>query len=143
MDDRELLAAFENCTLPFEQWTHRAHLRIAYLYLSKYSFEEALAAIREGIKKFNAFHKVPEGPDRGYNETTTHALAHLVAATMAAYKQTHRVSNAEEFCDMHPQLMSKHVLRFFYTVQRRMDPRAKAEFVEPDLTTLPRIMKSV
>ena len=142
MNDTELLAAFENCTLPFDQWTHRAHVRVTYLYLNSHSFDEAMLAVRAGIKKFNALHKVPEGPQSGYNETTTHAFVHLVAATMAAYKNTHRVSNSEEFCDMHPQLMTKHVLRVFYSPKQRMDPRAKADFVEPDLTALPRIVES-
>ena len=26
MNDAEFLAAFENCSLSFEQWTHRAHI---------------------------------------------------------------------------------------------------------------------
>jgi hypothetical protein len=30
MTDDEFLAAFEDCTLPFEQWHHRAHVRIAF-----------------------------------------------------------------------------------------------------------------
>jgi hypothetical protein len=141
MNDSELLAAFEDCTLPFEQWTHRAHVRIAYLFVSNHSFEVALKLVGAGIRKYNAAHKVPEGPDRGYNETTTHAFLHLVAATAAAYGQTHRVSDSEGFCDMHPQLMNKHALRLFYSPQRRMDPRAKATFVEPDLTALPRIVQ--
>jgi hypothetical protein len=142
MDDSELLRAFEECTLPFDQWTHRAHVRVAYLYATAYSFEEAMAKTRAGIQKYNKANNRPEGPEQGYNETTTHALLHLVAAVAAAYKQTHRVSNAEEFCDMHPQLMSKQVLRFFYSPQRRMHPLAKTTFVEPDLTALPRIAES-
>jgi hypothetical protein len=112
---------------------------MSYLYLSRYPFDEALAKICAGIKKFVAVNKVPDGPMSGYNQTTTHAFAHLIAATMSAYRDTHRVSTAEEFCDMHPQLMNKHVLRFFYSPRRRMDPRAKTTFVEPDLTALPRI----
>jgi hypothetical protein len=137
VNDSELLAAFEDCSLPFHQWTHRAHVRIAYIHVTQYSFADALARIAAGIRKYNAAHKVPEGPDRGYNETTTHAFAHLVAATASVYAHTHRVSNSEEFCNMHPQLMSKHVLRLFYSPQRRMDPLAKTTFVEPDLTVLP------
>lgn len=31
MTDEELLAAFENCSLPHSEWTHRAHVRVAYL----------------------------------------------------------------------------------------------------------------
>jgi hypothetical protein len=35
--------------------------------------------------------------------------------------------------------MTRHALRFFYSPERRMDPRAKGTFVEPDLTPLPAI----
>jgi hypothetical protein len=139
MNDRELLRQFETLTLPFDQWTHRAHVRVAYMYLSDHSFHEALARIRAGIKAYNAHNKVPENETSGYNETTTHALLHLIAAVMRAYAKTHPVADADAFCDMHPQLMTRHALRLFYSPQRRMHPEAKIKFIPPDLAPLPRI----
>lgn len=139
MTDSEFLRQFESCVLPFDQWTHRAHVKVAYLYLSACPFAQALERIRSAIKRYNAHNNVPENQTRGYNETTTRAMLQLVAATMQAYASTHPVSDADSFCDMHPQLMTKHALRLFYSPQRRMDPRAKAEFVEPDLAPLPKI----
>jgi hypothetical protein len=139
VDDAELVRQFEACTLPFSEWTHRSHVKVAYLYLEKYPFKEALARIGPNIKRYNAANNRPEGPFEGYNETTTHALLHLIAAVRSAYAKTHPVKNADEFYDMHPQLTSKHVLRFFYSPQRRMDAVAKGQFVEPDLAPLPKI----
>jgi hypothetical protein len=75
----------------------------------------------------------------GYNETTTHAFAHLIAATMQAYGEVFPTIDGEAFCATHPQLMTRHVLRLFYSPARRMDPRAKQEFVEPDLAPLPKL----
>ncbi len=71
MDDSELLRQFESCTLPFELWTHRAHVRVAYTYLTRYSFDEAMDRIRIAIKRYNAHNNRPDGPLEGYNETTT------------------------------------------------------------------------
>jgi hypothetical protein len=139
MDDAELLRAFENRTLPFDQWTHRAHVKVSYLYLNAHPFEDALARIRAGIQAYNAHNNVPESATSGYNETTTVAFAHLIAATMRAYRETHPVKSADEFCDMHPQLMTKHALRFFYSPQQRMHPLAKRQFIQPDLAPLPKI----
>src|SRR5690349_5856997 len=136
MDDEELLHRFEDRSLPFPQWTHRCHVKVAYLYLRRHPFPAALDRVRRGIKAFNAAHQVPEGPTSGYNETTTCAFMHLVAATMRAYGDAFPTANADAFCDTHPQLMTRHVLRLFYSPERRMDPRAKTEFVEPDLTPL-------
>jgi hypothetical protein len=141
MDDHELLSQFENLTLPFAQWTHRAHVKVAYLYLRQYPFSQAMEKLRNGIKAYNAANNRPDGPTEGYNETTTHAMAHLICAVVRAYDKTHPVTTADSFCDMHPQLMSQYVLRFFYTPQRRMDPRAKKQFVEPDLTALPKFVE--
>jgi len=138
MDDAELLQRFEDLSLPFDQWTHRAHVKVAYLYWQAYPFDQALQRIRAGIKAYNDANKVPEGPTSGYNETTTVAFFHLISATAAAYGVAMPTATADAFCDMHPQLMTRHALRLFYSPQRRMHPLAKSQFIEPDLAPLPR-----
>jgi hypothetical protein len=143
MTDDEHLRAFEELTLPFEQWTHRAHVKVAFTYLRRHPFDEALRRMRDGVKAYNARHGVPEGPTSGYNETTTHAFLHLVAATVHAYGTTHPTPDADAFCDTHPQLMTRHALRLFYSPERRMHPLAKTQFVEPDLAPLPKILAPV
>jgi hypothetical protein len=140
MSDDELLRQFESLELPLAQWTHRTHVKVAYLYLRRYGFERALEEIRVRIKAYNVQNKILESESSGYNETTTHALLHLIAATMNAYAATHPVTDADSFCDTHPQLMTKHVLRLFYSPQQRMHPDAKNRFIEPDLAPLPRIV---
>ena len=140
MDDRELLAQFESRTLPFAQWTHRAHVKVAFLYLREHGFDAALNRLRTGIKSYNAANNVPDTPTSGYNETTTHAFLHLIHATMRAYGEVLPTPDAECFCDAHPQLQHRHALRLFYSPQRRMHPDAKTRFVEPDLAPLPRVV---
>ena len=36
-----MLAQFESRTLPFDQWTHRMHVKVAYRYLCDHPLEEA------------------------------------------------------------------------------------------------------
>lgn len=140
MTDEEHLRALEDLSLPFDQWTHRAHVKVAYTYLQQHPFSDALDRIRTSIKAYNAHHKIPESPTSGYNETTTRAFLHLIAATMRAYGQSHPTPDAESFCDTHPQLMTRHALRLFYSPERRMHPLAKTQFIEPDLAPLPTIL---
>jgi hypothetical protein len=45
---------------------------------------------------------------------------------------------ADEFFDFHPQLSQNKIHRLFYSSDLFMSARAKSEFVEPDLTSLPR-----
>jgi len=142
MTDEELVNAWETLLLPLDQWDHRAHVRVAFTYLRRHSFPQALEKMRSGIRAFNAHHRVPETPTSGYNETTTHASMHLIAATMQAYGQAKPTPDGNAFCDTHPQLMTPYALRLFYSPGRRMDPLAKTQFVEPDLAPLPRILYS-
>ncbi len=139
MTDEELQRQFEECTLPYDQWTHRAHVKVAFLYLRDHPLEVAVNNMRDGIRDFNAANEVPEGPWKGYNETTTVAFLRLIAATMAAYGEVIPTASADAFCDAHPQLMCKHVLRLFYSPAQRGRPEAKHQFVEPDLAPLPKI----
>ncbi len=138
--DRTFLHEFETCVLPFDRWTHRAHVRVGYLYLRQHPFAAALAHVRTGIQAYNAANQVPENPTSGYNETTTHAFLHLIAATLASYETDDPAKDSEGFCDEHPQLMTSRALRFFYSRQRRMLPTAKTQFVEPDLAPLPKLL---
>ena len=85
MDDGTFLRQFEDCTWPAVEWRHRQHLKVAYLYLRRSPLPEALERIREGIKRFNAAHQVPETIDRGYHETMTHAWMRLVYFTLQEY----------------------------------------------------------
>jgi hypothetical protein len=139
MNDADLLRQFEDRTLPFDRWTHRAHVRVAFCYLRQYAFDEALTRIRAGIQAYNAANKVPDGPTSGYNETTTVAFLRLIDATMRAYGGAMPTADSDAFCDTHPQLLHREVLRLFYSPQRRMHPAAKETFIEPDLTELPEV----
>jgi hypothetical protein len=134
MDDATFLRQFEECTWPLDQWHHRQHVKVAYLYLRQYPLAQAVDRMRESIQRFNAAHHVPEALDRGYHETLTQAWMHLVHFTLCQYGPA---VSADEFFDAHPQLWQMKVLRFFYTRERLMSAEAKARFIDPDLSELP------
>ncbi len=70
-DDDALWREFHNHTLPEPQWTHAAHLRIAWFHLVRYELEEVHLRMRAGIVLLNAVHGLVETPQRGYHETLT------------------------------------------------------------------------
>ena len=139
-EDAKFLSAFENCTLPFADWHHHAHLKVAYLYLRQFPFDEALAKARENIKRYNAATNTPETLERGYHETITIAWMRLVQFTLSEYGPA---SSAEEFLEAQEHLANRKALRFFYSRERLVSWKAKAEFVEPDLAPFPRSAKSI
>jgi hypothetical protein len=136
VDDREFLARFEAAAIPSDEWKHRDHIRVAFLYLSQRPFDAALDAIRKGIRRLNRANDVPEGPTMGYHETVTVAWACLVAVTIAAHRPVDPSSAA--FLEANPHLLAKTLLRLYYTRDRILTADAKARFVAPDLAPLPR-----
>ncbi|MBG88580.1 MAG: hypothetical protein CMO80_16995 [Verrucomicrobiales bacterium] len=78
MDDEEFIRNFESLELPYKEWTHCAHVRVAFISLSRHPFDEALSIVCGRIKAFNAHNDVAEGPLPGCNETTAHAFLHIV-----------------------------------------------------------------
>src|SRR5204863_519833 len=103
MTDGEFLAAFEAATWPREQWHHREHIKIAYLYLLRHPLDEAAARVRAGIKAFNAAKSIPESPASGYHETMTQAWLRLVHLTLCEYGPA---ETADAFYELQPQLVS-------------------------------------
>ena len=135
MSDDDFLTAFENCSLPFSQWNHRAHVRVAFLYLSRLGQAKAIDRIRSGIKAYNAVHGVEDGPAKGYHETTTQAfmrLIHEAARKRGPFQDSH------QFCEKNPELLDRRVLLCYYMRDRIMEPAAKVGFAEPDIAPLDR-----
>jgi len=135
-DDETFLAEFEAQRWPLEKWHHRDHLKLAYLYLMRNSLAEAAVKIRAGIIAHNKARGIVNSPTSGYHETMTQVWLRLVAATIREYGPA---ENADAFYERSPQLHEKKTLRLFYSRELFMSPRAKIEFVEPDLTGLPRV----
>ena len=135
--DRLIIARFEQGEIPVAEWNQRMHVCVAFIYLRAHGLEGALSRMREGVKRINAVHGVEESERSGYNETTTVAFLRIVEAIRRAYESIYPAATADEFCDLHPELMHKHVLRFFYSPERRGHRDAKTEFIEPDLAPLP------
>ena len=137
--DQTFLRAFEDCTLPFEEWKHRAHIRVAYLYLRRWPYADALERVRESIKRYNAATNTPESLERGYHETITVAWMCLVHFTLCEYGPA---PSSDEFLEAQEHLLNRKALRFFYTRDRIVSWEAKANFVEPDLVPFPLSQKA-
>lgn len=134
MNDDEHLRRFEDQSLPLELWHHRAHLKIAYLYLMRFAFPDALERLRTGIRSYNAAHDIIDSPTGGYHETMTHAWLQLVHTTLIQFGPA---ESADVFFDAQTQLSQKRTLLLFYSRDRIMSAEAKSTFVAPDLAPLP------
>lgn len=134
MTDDEFLAAFEGCTLPKAEWTHAAHVRMAWIHLSRTAdFDAALAAIRTGIPRLNASYGT--APDK-YHDTITIAYAALIRERI---DRDPTICTWPEFCAAYPETLdwaSPLPLRH-YSRERLFSRPAYEAYIEPDLAPLP------
>ena len=135
MDDETFLRRFERYEFSVEEWHHREHVKVAYLFLLRWPSAEALDRMRTGLKALNAVQKVPETLERGYHETLTRGWLRLVYCALCEHGQS---ENADAFLDQHTQLLARRALLFFYSRDRLMSAEAKTRFLDPDLAPLPR-----
>jgi hypothetical protein len=129
MNDEEFLSAFEACTL--EEFHHRDHIKVTYLYLRRHPLDEAITKVRTGLQALAVAWSAPiDDLEKGYHETMTQAWVRVVHLTLS---DCGVAANADGFCDQQPKLMQKTLLQLFYSPERLMTWEAKREFVEPDL----------
>jgi len=126
-----IVKAFESCTLPKAQWTHRAHLTVAAWYLNRYSGQEAANLIRAGIKRYNAANGIVPSPTGGYHETMT------LFWTCIASKHLLLADPDCSFVDLVNGLVDTHGdknLPFeYYSRDLLFSRQARLSWVEPDL----------
>jgi hypothetical protein len=138
VDDRAFLSAFKTATLPFEEWNHRAHLRMAYCMLVAEG-EQAEEAIVRGIQAFNALHH--ERLQVGYHDTITQFWIGAVRCAFLARHNTGRshdnYTDSDAFLADNPALMDTGIMFKHYSREVLFSSEAKAALVPPDLEPLP------
>jgi hypothetical protein len=148
MSDEDFLAQFESGTLPYRHWTHRAHLRVAYCYLTRFGLEETIPKVTAGIRAYNRSQGIVDTLTSGYHETMTVAWIHLVVGMLGEYGPSGAIDSAGALADLgdapsqvflaaQTRLWEKNLLRLYYSRERLGSPQAKYHFVLPDLTPLP------
>lgn len=126
MDDERLVRAFEQGTLPGSEFTHAAHVRVAWWYLRDRPFPEALAAFCTALRAFAA----ALGAAGKYHETMTVAYMLLIAERLDEARDLAWDAFAARF----PELLERQppILTRYYTDARLLSDRARRVFVMPD-----------
>lgn len=127
LSDAEFEATFSNSTLDPKLFSHEAHLRLAWLHITKYGIDTAVHNVKNQIKNYVA----ALGAEDKYNETVTiagvRAVGHFVSHSGA--------SNFPDFINEHPQLKDnfKGLLLSHYETDIFESETAKKTFIEPEL----------
>ena len=130
--DRTFRNDFEEGRVTPSQFDHRAHVRLAYVYLTEGSVETAAEAMREALLAFLARHHIDAAK---YHETLTRSWIMAVRHFM---ERTPATRSADAFIAANPELLDSRIMLTHYSAAVLFSPEARAQFVEPDLDPIPR-----
>jgi hypothetical protein len=129
MPDSEFLAVFERGGFPGNGFPHRAHLRMAWLYVTDLGPDMAIEKAAAGIRNLARQNGVPTL----YHDTITRAWVYAVAAAIGHSSSTTFAGFIEE----HPRLLDKHLLLEHYTKDVLTSSEARTAWVAPDISAIP------
>lgn len=130
--DQIFMQAFEDTSLPFEEWTHETHIRMAWNYISQYGQDMATPLIKQGIMKFNERNK--DKIRHGYSETVTMFYIHVLTKAILCMPTDHTF---EDFLLCHQELLGRDYLLRHYSPALLSNRESKLRFFEPDRLGLP------
>jgi hypothetical protein len=135
--DRKFLIRFEASAIPLEEWTHEAHLRMAFILLEELPFEDAVERMRHGIQRLNRAQGVENSATSGFHETLTVAWARLVAARV---RSCDAGLDSLGFLAVYRKVLGQRAIFDYYTRERVFTEEARFSFVEPDRRLLPPVV---
>jgi hypothetical protein len=127
MTDDDFIAEFENGSLANESFHHADHVRMAFLYLTRYPPLEAIQRFSSALARFAA----ANGKPQRYNETVTWAFLLLIRERMA---RAGRQQTWSEFAAASSDLLSSKnsVLKNYYRDATLSSDLARTTFLFPD-----------
>lgn len=127
LSDGAFEVAFENCQVPATLFSHEAHLRLAWIHVSKYGLAMAEKNIQQQLEYFVTF----VGAQDKYHKTLTIAAIRSVAH----FVDKSQASNFKDFISEFPQLKKgfRALIDSHYSFDIFNSQEAKQTFIAPDL----------
>lgn len=130
--DRAFRTAFEAGEFPLGEFGHRAHVRLAYVDLAEYDTDTAHQLMRSALLTFLWYHGVDLSK---YHETMTRAW---VLAVRHFMELSPGCESSEAFMAVNPRALDSRVMMTHYSAEVLFSDAARARFVEPDRSPIPR-----
>jgi hypothetical protein len=131
-DDEAFREDFEAGRISPAEFDHRGHVRLAYVYLVEQDPDTATASMRSALQAFIRRNDVPASK---YHETLTHAW---ILAVRHFMERSPGTASAGDLIARHPELLDSKIMLTHYSAATLFSDEARAGFVEPDVTPIPR-----
>jgi len=132
-EDQRFRAEFEAGRFPPADFNHRAHIRLAYVYLCEHDPDTAHQRMRSALLSFLGHHGIDVSK---YHETMTRAWILAVEHFM---ENTPAAESSDVFIERNPRMLDAKIMMTHYSAEVLFSDEARARFVEPDLDPIPPI----
>ena len=132
-EDREFKNLVESCEFPVAEFDHRAHIRLAYVYLAGNSEDESVHLVRDALTALLRHAGVD--PSQKYHETLTEAW---VLAVNHFMQNTDNSQSADDFIEKNTVMLDSKIMMTHYSTEILFSDEARKAFVEPNLDPIPR-----
>ena len=128
MTNQELIAKFEDGSIPAADFHHADHVRLAFAYLCEYPVLQALEKFCTSLRQFAK----AQNKEHLYHATITWAYVFLIHERMSRSGQTR---TWEQFSSANPDLFiwKPGLMNRYYTEETLKSDLAKSVFVFPDM----------
>jgi hypothetical protein len=130
LDDSSFISQFENQTLDPVHFSHTGHIRIAWLYLNAFEFENARQKVCSGIKRYAE----SLGATDKFNLTLTDALVKIIARRMEPMSAPTWPSFLQENQDLFDNALG--ILGEYFSPDILFSEAAKIRLLPPDVRPL-------
>ena len=131
-NDRDFRTEFEACRFPPAEFSHRAHVRLAYVYLAEHDTDTSHQLMHNSLLNFILHHGVDVSK---YHETMTRAWIMAVRHFMETSPSS---ESSETFIENNPRMLDSKIMMTHYSAEVLFSDEARARFVEPNLSPIPR-----
>lgn len=126
LTDEQFARAFERGEIAPAEFDHRAHVRVAWVYLREGpSLDAATTRMRDAIRRFAAAAHVPQK----YHETITVLWMRLLADAASRVATPCELAELFERC---PELADKDLPLKYYSRERLFSEEARGRWVAPE-----------
>jgi len=131
-EDQEFKRQVEACEFPVPDFDHRAHLRLAYIYLVEEKVESAMQRMRNAL--LGLLKHVGIDPSAKFHETLTQTW---ILAVHHFMQHTNESKSADDFIDKNTKMLDSRIMMTHYSAEVLFSDQARQAFVEPNLDPIP------
>lgn len=128
--DVDFRAAFEAGVVSPSDFSHEAHVRLAYVYVVENGVDGAAEKMRKALLNFLKHNNIPQSK---FHETITRAWVLAVRHFMSRSVS----ESAGDFIAQNRELLDTKIMLTHYSAAVLFSTEARAHFVDPDIDPIP------